>query len=125
VLFCDLVGSTGIAAKLDSSWYGWPILLIAAAGEALTDDEHQEFKRLAGREREPGRIVRELIAIFGRRAGKSTAMAMFAISLAWATIVVSQARLASCFWSAATSASAACWSIGLPASWRPASRLAR
>jgi hypothetical protein len=55
------------------SWYGWRVLPIASAGEQLADDERLEFKRLTGREREPGRIVRELIAIFGRRAGKSLA----------------------------------------------------
>jgi len=59
------------------SWYGWRVLLIASAGEQLTDDERLEFKRLTGREREPGRIVHELIAIFGRRAGKSLALAVF------------------------------------------------
>jgi hypothetical protein len=64
------------------SWYGWRVLLIAAAGEALTDDERQEFKRLTGREREPGRRVRELICVVGRRGGKSTAMAIFAIWVA-------------------------------------------
>jgi len=59
------------------SWYGWRVLLIAAAGEEVTDDERVEFKRLTGREREPRKLVRELIAIFGRRAGKSLAMAVF------------------------------------------------
>jgi hypothetical protein len=65
-----------------SSWYSWRVLLIAAAGEELTDDERQEYKRLTGRDREPGRLCRELIVIAGRRAGKSTAMAVFAIWLA-------------------------------------------
>jgi phage terminase large subunit-like protein len=65
-----------------SSWYGWRILLIAAAGEELTDDEREEFRRLTGREREPGHLVHELVAIAGRRAGKSTAMAVFCIWVA-------------------------------------------
>jgi hypothetical protein len=47
-----------------ASWYGWRVLLIAAAGEALTDDERDEFKRLTGREREPLRLCRELMAVF-------------------------------------------------------------
>jgi hypothetical protein len=59
------------------SWYGWRVLLIAAAGEKLTDKERVEFKRLTGREREPGRMCRELILIFGRRAGKTLAVAVF------------------------------------------------
>ena len=60
-----------------SSWYSWRVLLIAAAGEELLADERVEFARLTGREREPGRLVRELVAIFGRRAGKSLALAVF------------------------------------------------
>jgi hypothetical protein len=54
-------------------------LLIAAAGEKLTDEERIEFKRLTGRAREPGRRCSELICIFGRRAGKSTAIVVFGI----------------------------------------------
>ncbi len=59
------------------SWFGWRVLLIAAAGEELTEDERIEFQRLTGREREPGKMVRELIAVCGRRAGKTTALAVF------------------------------------------------
>ena len=65
-----------------SSWYGWRVLLIAAAGEELTDDERQEFKRLTGREREPGRLCRELVVIAGRRGGKTTAVVVFDIWIA-------------------------------------------
>ena len=65
-----------------SSWYGWRVLLIAAAGEELTDDERQEFKRLTGREREPGCLCRELVVIAGRRGGKSTAVVVFDIWIA-------------------------------------------
>ena len=41
-----------------SSWYSWHVILIASAGETLTDDERQEFQRLTGRARitEPRRI---------------------------------------------------------------------
>ena len=62
------------------SWDSWKILLIAAAGEALTDDERIEFKRLTGREREPGTMVKEFVGIFGRRGGKTFAVSVF---LAW------------------------------------------
>jgi hypothetical protein len=65
-----------------ASWYGWRVLLIAAAGEELTDDERVEFKRLTGREREPGYMCRELICIFGRRSGKSRAMTVFSLWIA-------------------------------------------
>jgi hypothetical protein len=64
------------------SWFGWRVLLIAAAGERLSDDERREFKRLTGREREPGAMVNELITIAGRRSGKSFAMACFLIWIA-------------------------------------------
>jgi hypothetical protein len=55
------------------SRFGWRVLLIAAAGEELTDDERVEFKRLTGRAGEPRKMVRELVAIFGRRVGKTGA----------------------------------------------------
>ena len=64
-------------ALLAPSWFGWRVLLIAAAGEKLTSKERIEFKRLTGREREPGRPCRELICIFGRRAGKTLAISTF------------------------------------------------
>src|SRR6516225_2875629 len=69
-------------ALLAPSWFGWRVLLIAAAGEKLTSKERIEFKRLTGREREPGCLCRELICIFGRRAGKTLALAVFDIWLA-------------------------------------------
>ncbi len=64
-----------------SSWFGWRTLLIAAAGEELSIDERAEFRRLTHRDREPGRICRELIVAAGRRAGKTEAMIIFAIWL--------------------------------------------
>jgi hypothetical protein len=64
------------------SWYSWRVLLIAAAGERLLDDERQEFRRLTKREHEPGQPVKELVLVAGRRAGKSTAMCVLAIWIA-------------------------------------------
>jgi hypothetical protein len=55
------------------SWAAWRTLLIAAMGEELRDDERVIFKRLTGREREPGERVSELTAVVGRRGGKSRA----------------------------------------------------
>ena len=60
------------------SWASWRTLLTAAMGEALTDDERATFARLTGREREPLRPVEELVAIVGRRGGKSRALATLA-----------------------------------------------
>jgi hypothetical protein len=59
------------------SRFGWRVLLIAAAGEALNDEERVEFKRLTGREQEPGQLVKQFVGIFGRRGGKTFAMAVF------------------------------------------------
>jgi hypothetical protein len=66
-----------------SSRFGWRILLIAAAGETLTNLERIEFKKLTGRDREPGRMCHEIIIAAGRRAGKTSAMT---IAAAWISI---------------------------------------
>jgi hypothetical protein len=60
------------------SWCAWRVLLIAAMGEPLRDDERALFKELTGREREPGRRVDELVGVIGRRGGKSRAIATLA-----------------------------------------------
>lgn len=64
------------------SWAAWRTLMIAAMGEALTDDERQIFTRLTGREREPLQRVEELEAVVGRRGGKSRAMSTLAAYVA-------------------------------------------
>jgi hypothetical protein len=56
------------------SWEAWRTLLIAAMGESLTEGERTLFKKLTGREQEPGQRVEELIGIVGRRGGKSRAI---------------------------------------------------
>jgi hypothetical protein len=58
-----------------ASWLPWRTLLIAAMGEALTDEERELFHTLTGREREPLEPVDELWAIVGRRGGKTRAAA--------------------------------------------------
>lgn len=55
------------------SWAVWRTLLIAAVGEALTNDERAVFAQLTGRDREPLQMVEELWAIVGRRGGKTRA----------------------------------------------------
>jgi hypothetical protein len=42
------------------SWHPWRILLIAAMGEALDDDERVIFRKITGREREPLERCEEL-----------------------------------------------------------------
>src|SRR5262245_12504868 len=56
------------------TWLPWRVLLIAAMGEALTDDERVIFTKLTGRAREPLIRVDLFAGIIGRRGGKTTAM---------------------------------------------------
>ena len=65
-----------------ASWRAWRVILVAAMGEPLTDDERVIFQELTGRDREPGVTVEELWAIVGRRGGKSRAIAALAAYLA-------------------------------------------
>jgi len=64
------------------SWRAWRTLMIAAMGEALTDDERAIFTQLTGRALEPLQRVEELEAVVGRRGGKSRAMATLAVYIA-------------------------------------------
>ncbi len=64
------------------SWQAWRALLIAAMGEDLTGEEREIFRRLTGRDREPGQRVEELVCVVGRRGGKSRAMATLACYIA-------------------------------------------
>src|SRR5690242_10858771 len=64
------------------SWSPWRALLIAAMGEALTDDERQVFTKLTGRDKEPLQCVEEFEAVVGRRGGKSRAMSTLATYIA-------------------------------------------
>ena len=54
----------------------WRTLLIAAVGEEFTTAEREVFTKLTGRDREPLQMVSELVAIVGRRGGKSRAMSV-------------------------------------------------
>jgi hypothetical protein len=49
------------------SWRPWRIVLIAAMGETLDDEERAIFRGLTGRFAEPGESVDELWAVVGRR----------------------------------------------------------
>jgi hypothetical protein len=64
------------------TWASWRVLLVAAMGEALTEDERATFTKLTGREREPLQRVEEAAFVVGRRGGKSKAMATLAAYLA-------------------------------------------
>ena len=63
------------------SWDGWRVLLIGAMGEALTDAERETFAKLTGRKREPLQRIEELVAVVGRRGGKSRSAAVLAAYL--------------------------------------------
>ncbi len=64
------------------SWLAWRVLLIAAMGEALNDDERQLFKKLTGGRDEPRQIVEEFVGVIGRRGGKSRAISVLATYIA-------------------------------------------
>ena len=57
------------------SWKPWRALLIAAMGEALTDDERRLFTQLTGREHEPLQPVEEFVGVVGRRGARAEASA--------------------------------------------------
>lgn len=65
-----------------ASWATWRMLLIAAFGEELTEDERAVFRQLTGRETEPGELVEEALFLIGRRGGKTRAMAVAAAYIA-------------------------------------------
>jgi hypothetical protein len=62
------------------SWAGWRALLLGAMGEKLKPGELETFRKLTNRE-PPGKRVDELIAVIGRRGGKSSAIAGLAVYL--------------------------------------------
>jgi hypothetical protein len=64
------------------SWRAWRVLLTAAMGEQLTEEERALFTQLTGREREPLQRVDEFAAVIGRRGGKTRAMAGLAAYIA-------------------------------------------
>jgi hypothetical protein len=64
------------------SWHAWRTILIAAMGEPLTPDEMVTFTALTGRSKPPPRRVEELLAVVGRRGGKSRSMATLAAYIA-------------------------------------------
>src|SRR6516225_8338987 len=64
------------------SWAPWRTLLIASMGEELTEVERVTFKAITGREHEPEQRVDQVVAVVGRRGGKSRAMATLATYIA-------------------------------------------
>lgn len=63
----DLLGN----ALPGESWLPHRALLIAAMGEELRDEEREIFHTITGRDREPMQQCDELVAIIGRRGGKT------------------------------------------------------
>ena len=75
------------------SWHGWRSLLLATMGESLKPEELETFRRLTEREQPPTERVSELVAVVGRRGGKSRAIAALLCYLA--CLVDYKPRLAS------------------------------
>jgi hypothetical protein len=82
------------------SWRPWRILLIAAMGEPLDDEERAIFTELTGRQQEPLRRVEEFVGVIGRRGGKSRAIAVLAVYLAalceWPNLVDGETGVVLC-----------------------------
>jgi hypothetical protein len=74
------------------TWHGWRALLLAAMGEPLKPEELETFRRLTERQEPPKERVSELVAVVGRRGGKSRAIATLLCYLA--CLVDYKARLA-------------------------------
>jgi hypothetical protein len=64
------------------SWARWPVLLLAAFGEALTPSERVLYKELIQCDHEPRQRVDELVGVIGRRGGKSRAISVAATYIA-------------------------------------------
>src|SRR5262249_4989637 len=64
------------------SWSSWLVVLKAAFGLPLDDVERATFAKIAGDRPPPGKRVRELWCVVGRRAGKSRMAAAFVVFLA-------------------------------------------
>jgi hypothetical protein len=65
-----------------ATWQVWRVVLKAAAGDSLNEQERQTFAAVAGDRKPPSHPVRELIVIAGRRSGKSRMAALKAAFLA-------------------------------------------
>jgi hypothetical protein len=72
----------GAALAPITSWQTWQIVLKAAFGLSLNDEEAEAFAAVAGSRSPPAKRVRELWAVCGRRGGKSRIAAALAIYLA-------------------------------------------
>jgi phage terminase large subunit-like protein len=68
-------------AMVGESWAAWRVLLIAAAGEELTEEERAIFKTFTGRDHEPGKMIDTWLTVSGRRSGKTTAVAVLVVYL--------------------------------------------
>jgi hypothetical protein len=64
------------------SWQHWRVMLIAAMGEKLTDDERAIFNKFTGRDYESGQRIEEAAFIIGRRGGKDRAASVLVTYLA-------------------------------------------
>src|SRR6516164_3570386 len=77
---CDpaLLGTT----LQGESWRVWRILLVAAMGERLSDQERDIYRKLTNRPTEPLQRVEEFWGIAGRRGGKTRSAAVLSVYLA-------------------------------------------
>ncbi len=72
----------GAALGPPESWATWISVLKASFGEKLDRRDRRAFAAVAGGRKPPGRRVRELVAVVGRRGGKSKMAAAIAAYIA-------------------------------------------
>jgi hypothetical protein len=72
----------GAALGDAASWRTWRVVLKAAFGLTLNEEEAKTFALIAGGRKPPTSRVRELWAVIGRRGGKSRVAAAIAVYLA-------------------------------------------
>jgi hypothetical protein len=66
----------------DASWWPWRVVLAALEGRSLDAQGLDLYRRCTGRQQPPTEPMRELVAIVGRRGGKSRIGALLAIEAA-------------------------------------------
>ena len=62
------------------TWKPHRVLLMAAFGEALIDDERTIFQEFTNREHEPNKCVSEFAVVAGRRTGKTSGLMSTAVT---------------------------------------------
>ncbi len=72
----------GLGQCREVTWWPWRVVLKAAFGFSLNDQELSFFREVAGGRDPPGRRVKELWLVIGRRGGKDSIASLIAVNAA-------------------------------------------